>query len=540
MKAKLRISYKIKFLILLSLVLFGCSESWLDYDKRGSQIPDTFYKTDAQAFEGLAAAFDRWQSGIGFNYYYLHLGLSDENYAGGGSRGDNGGILEEINEYRFTPDNTGIRGHYQWLYQCVYRANLVINRVTPDTENKKIDVAMAKVLRAYAYFFLVNMWGDVPLVLAELSADEYNQPRTPAADIYAQIEKDLTEAIADLPVRGNLTGDYVNLISKGAAQSILGKAYLFQKKYSEAAAIFDQVITSGDYDLYPDYSKVLRKDSEYGVESVWEIPFITNQNYTSFPGSESGMGVFLIFVSPRETQFYCPSLGIAQPMGWCFLNPHKEVYDAYINAGDNVRRQANIISKTEIETLGGYLQYPAPPSTGYTPYGNDGYIQLRYVNYLTEGEGVVDWFKLANNGTNARMVRFADVLLMAAEANNKKTPADDVKARTYLNRVRTRVSLPDVTSSGEELFAAIKLERKLELFYEGGRYLDLQRWQGDLGTSGEAYLALKDQGKSVPSGVPGAPILQPDAGYKTGKNELLPIPSYEMQVNAEMTQNPGY
>ena len=209
-------------------------------------------------------------------------------------------------------------------------------------------------------------------------------------------------------------------------------------------------------------------------------------------------------------------------------------------AGDVVRRQANIISKAEIETLGGYLQYPAPPAAGSTPYGNDGYIQLRYVNINSEGEGVIDWFKLTNNGTNARMIRFADVLLMAAEANNRKTPADDAKARTYLNRVRTRVSLPDVSSSGSELFAAIKLERKLELFYEGGRYLDLQRWQDDLGTSGDAYLALKDQGKVVPSGVPGSPILQPDAGYKLNKHEYLPIPSYEIQVNSAMTQNPGY
>lgn len=540
MKAISKKINKTKLLILFSLVLFGCSESWLDYDKRGSQIPDTFYKTDAQSFEGLSAAFDSWQSGMGFNYLYLHLGLSDENYAGGGSRGDNGGILEEINEFRFTPDNTGIRGHYQWLYSCIYRANLIVNRVTPDSDNKKIDIAMAKVLRAYAYFFLVNLWGDVPLVLAELAADEYNQPRTPKADVYAQIEKDLTEAIADLPARNSLQGNYKHLISKGAAQSILGKAYLFQKKYTEAANIFDQVITSGDYDLYPDYSKVLRKDSEYGVESVWEIPFMTNQNYTGFPGSESGMGIFLIFVSPRETQFFCPALQIAQPTGWCFLNPHKDIYDSYVAAGDVVRRQANIISKAEIEGLGGYLQYPAPPATGYTPYGNDGYIQLRYVNHLSEGVGVIDWFKLCNNGTNVRMIRFADVLLMAAEANNRKTPADDAKARTYLNRVRTRVSLPDVNSSGADLFAAIKLERKLELFYEGGRYLDLQRWQEDLGSSGDAYLALKDQGKVVPSGIPGSPILQPDAGYKLNKNEYLPIPSYEIQVNSAMTQNPGY
>jgi starch-binding outer membrane protein, SusD/RagB family len=544
MKAILKRFNHIKILVVFSLVLFGCSESWLDYDKRGAQLPDTFYKTDDQAFEGLMAAYDVWQSNLGFNYYYMLDGLSDENYAGGGSRGDNGGILEEINEYRFTSLNTGIQGFYSWFYSCIYRANLIINKVSPDTENKKVDIAMAKTLRAYAYFFAVNLWGDVPLVLHELATTEYVQARTPKADVYAQIEKDLTEAIADLPTRGNLTGDYANLISKGAAQSILGKVYLFEKKYDESAAIFEQVINSNDYGLYPDYSKVLMKESEYGVESVWEIPFVTSQNYLSPFNAESVMGVFLVFVNPRETQFYCPALGIADAMGWSFLNPHKSIYDAYIAAGDVVRRKANIVSKAEIRHQGGKLEFPlnlADTSVvGPTPYGNDGYIQLRFVTYQSEGEGAIDWFKESNNGMNARMIRFADVLLMAAEANNRKSSPDEAKAQAYLNRVRTRVSLPNITSTGDALLAAIKNERRLELFYEGQRYLDLQRWQGDLGTSGDAYIALKDQGKSIPSGVPGAPILQPDAGYKLGKHELLPIPTYEMQVNSAMVQNPGY
>jgi tetratricopeptide (TPR) repeat protein len=531
---------KVIIIVVFSLVLFGCSENWLDYDKRGAQIPDTFYKTDEQAFEGLMAAFDIWQSNMGFNYYYLLDGLSDENYAGGGSRGDNGGILEEVNEYRFTPLNSGIRGFYSWMYSCVYRANLVINRVEPDSEDKQLDIAMAKVLRSYAYFFLVNLWGDVPLVLQELNSDEYVQPRTPKEEVYAQMEQDLQDAIAVLPTRYNLLGNYSNLISKGAAQSILGKVYLFENKYTEAANIFDQVISSNDYDLYPDYSKVLRKESEYGVESVWEIPFVTNQDYSSPFGPESTMGGFLVFVDPRETQFSCPALGITSSMGWCFLNPHKEIYDAYVAAGDTVRRKANIISKPEIEALGGYLQFPVPPAEGYTPYGNDGYVQLRYVSYLSEGEGAIDFFKECNNGTNARMIRYADVLLMAAEANNRKSPADDAKAQQYINRVRARVNLPAVSLTGDDLFAAIKNERKLELFYEGERYLDLQRWQGNLGENGDAYLALKDQGKVVPSGIPGQPILQPDAGYKLNKNELLPIPDYEMQVNSAMIQNPGY
>src|SRR5512145_2776313 len=135
------------------------------------------------------------------------MALSDECYAGGGSRGDNSGILEELNEYRFTPATSAIRSHYSWLYYCIYRSNLLIDNVTADTDNKVLYIAMAKALRGYAYFYLVTMWGDVPLVMHELSANDYNQARTPKAQVWAQIEKDMTEAIADLPVKSKLPAD---------------------------------------------------------------------------------------------------------------------------------------------------------------------------------------------------------------------------------------------------------------------------------------------------------------------------------------------
>jgi hypothetical protein len=309
---------------------------------------------------------------------------------------------------------------------------------------------------------------------------------------------------------------------------MLGKAYLFEKKFDLAAAMFENIIASNEYSLYPDYSKVIRKDTEFGVESLWEISYITTMGYSTTTVYESfGMS----FLAPRPeflpASVY-PKLGLTN-FGWGFMEPHKEFYDAYTKAGDLVRRTTNIIGPDELEALGGKYMNPARTST---PYGNDGYIRLRYLPYLTEGAGSADISKLYNNGTNFRMIRYADVLLMAAEANNRKSTPDDVKAKTYLNLVRSRVQLPAVTSTGTDLFAAIKLERKLELAFEGTRFFDLQRW-------GDAYEALKDQGKSIPDGAGG--FLHPvGAGYKQGKNELLPIPEYEMTVNTAMTQNPGY
>lgn len=518
-----------KIFLLFTLFTFGCSESFLDYDQRGVQTTETFYQTDEQAFEALMAVYNEWQGGAGFTYLYLHQALSDECYAGGGSRGDNSGILEELNEYRFTPTTSAIRNHYSWLYNCINRSNLVIDNVEPDTENKTLYVAMAKALRGYAYFYLVNLWGGVPIILHELSADEYSQPRNTVAEVYAQIEQDMTEAIADIPVRSELDPDYIQLLSKGTVQSMLGKAYLFEEKYDEAASMLQKVIDSGEYDLYPDYSKVLRVDSEFGVEAVWELTFVTTMNYT-WPSGEAALGMWTVMLGPRPE--YLPYSVFANLnlmyYGWGFINPHKELYDAFVGAGDNVRLASNILGPDELEALGGkYLT-----AAGNVPYGSDGYIRLKYQSYLSEGGGADAWTQYSNNGTNCRMIRYADVLLMAAEAYNRS--GDDSKAQTYLNMVRDRVELNPLSSEGIDLFEDIKTERRLELAFEGHRYLDLQRW-------GDAYEAMKDQGKAVPNGSGG--YYTPDgAGYENGKNELLPIPDYEMTVNTalEGDQNPGY
>lgn len=520
-----------RIFIPLIFLSYGCSESFLDYEQRGVKNISTFYKTDEQAFEALMAAFDQWQSGTGWNYMYTHMALSDECYAGGGLRGDNSGVLEELNEYRFTSTTTAIKDHYSWLYNCIYRSNLIIDNVDPNTDNKVLCVAMAKALRGYAYFFLVNMWGDVPLVLHELSGSEYNQSRTPKEKVFEQIEKDLTEAIDNLPEKSSMPQDYKNLITKGTAQAMLGKTYLFERKYAEAASVLEQIIKSGEYGLYPDYSKVLRLESEYGIESLWEIPYVTTMNY-QWPMGESAFGMWSIMLAPRPEYLDVKVFTNLDLMayGWGFINPHKELFDAYTQAGDIIRRNANIISPDSLETLGGSYKTIA----GHIPYGSDGYIRLRYLPYLSEGSGSDSWSKFCNIGTNCRMIRYADVLLMAAEANNRKSSPDDNKAREYVNQVRNRVNLPDLdlNISGNDLFAAIKLERKLEFAFEGQRFLDLQRW-------GDAYEALKEQGKSIPDGSGG--YLHPDgAGYKQNKNELLPIPEYEIMVNPNMKQNNGY
>ena len=517
MKSKIA-RYRILFVFIV-LMFSSCSESFLDTPQTGVTIESEFYKTDEQALQGLMAVYDQLQGEL--TYLYMQMALSDECYAGGGQRGDNGGVVEEINEFRFGPSNTGVRNYFSWNYSGIYRANKVIDNVSPDSENKRFYIAIAKTIRAFHYFNLVTSWGEVPLVLHELKAEEYSQPRKSRNLIWAQIEKDLTEAIIDLPVKSELPSLIRNLASRGTAESLLGKVFLFQKKYDAAAEIFLLVINSGEYDLYPDFSKILRPESENGIESVFEVSFTTSKNYITNPGPESSL--FVKLSSPRESYFEPGTYGIIP--GWGFYNPRESLYDAFNEAKDTVRRKASIISEAELIAAGGKLRN----INGNLPYANDGYIKLKYIMYDKDG-GLPQ--SNANNGTNTRIIRYADVLLMAAEANNRKPVPDDIRALKYINRVRSRVSLPALNSTGDALFAAIKNERRLELAFEAVRFMDLMRW-------GDAYEALKLQGKEVPLGT-GSILYFSEAGYKQSKNELLPIPETEMNVNLEMVQNPGY
>lgn len=516
-------SRKLKFLsrlLLVGLLVWAsCSKEFLDNPQEGTIPEESFYKTDDQALEALMAVFDLMQGSVQWNHFYIHMGLSDESYAGGGQRGDNGGVLEEINEFRFGPNNRGIRDYFSFNYTGIYRCNKLIDNVARNTENKTYCIAMAKALRAFFYYNLVTLWGDVPLVLHELHPGDYSQPRVASALIWNQIETDLTEAIRDLTVRSEMPETYSNLVSKGTAEAILARALLFEKKYDDALVNLEAIIQSDEYDLIPNYDEIYRPSSEFGPESLFEISLVNNQSYLGWPGSESTL--FTVFTSPRQNYF--DGLGIIP--GWGFYNPRKSLYDAYTAAGDTMRRDATMITEENLIEAGGKLR----DISGNLPYACEGIIRVKYVMYEADGGPPTP---RANNGTNPRIIRYADVLLMAAEACNRKAVPDDARALTYINKVRNRVSLPELTLSGEALFQAIKQERRLELAFESVRYIDLLRW-------GDAPEVLEKQGREIPLGN-GSIMYFPEAGFKTGKNEHLPIPEIEMFVNENMVQNPGY
>jgi tetratricopeptide (TPR) repeat protein len=505
------------------LLTTNCSD-FLDTEQRGVTSKDDFYKTDQDTEQALYAIYDKLQhaSGWGTTYsrdaFQFKMVLADDAVAGGGGRGDNY-AGEELDEFVFGPENDIVTHMFSKFYQMIYMANLLIERTEPESEAKKVAIAEAKTLRAYAYFELVTLWGPVPLVTQILEPADYAQPNGEIPAIWAQIEKDLLEAIPDLPLRSQQSAAKKANVSKGTAQSWLGKAYLFQEKFDQAAETFEQVIQSNEYRLLPDFRTLTRHAYEFSEESIFEISFVEdliNPEYTTA----------LAYGGPRESWFKAGTSGITET-GWHYTAPENDLYQAFVEHGETVRLYGTVWSEKELAEAGGSYR----KADNSLPHGTEGYIRIKHGAFTDEfnnGNDALHW----NGGMNSRVTRYADILLMAAEALNRKASPDDLKALGYVNQVRERAEMPPLTSTAAQLFDDIKQERRFEMAFEFSRYQDLLRW-------GDAYEALKDRGKRVPNG-DGTYLEFPNAGFKKGKHELLPFPYTEMNVNPNLKQNPGY
>ncbi len=493
----------------LSILMIApaCKKSFLDQDVPGKLSEQEFYKTDQDATQAVAAVYDIMQAHYNTAWtsmFVVKLMLGDESNAGGSGPGDQPGYQSLDKMAGLDSENGAVRAVWQLSYQTIYRANKVVANVTPDNALRKRLVAEAKVLRAYSYLDLVTLWGDVPLVLSDIAPTDYkNTTRTAKAAVYAQIDKDLTEAIVDLPLKSAYGAADKFRVSKGTAQSLLGRSLLYQGKWNESATQLEAVIVSNEYDLEPSVGIAMSDKAEFGKESVFETSFTKGQAYDwgNFPwGAQPESNIHIQLMGPRS-DYYVKAPADSLLGGWGFSPPTAKMWNAFIAAGDVNRRRSTIMSEAELKAAGGNWTDP-------TAYEYAGYFQRKYGSYSTQAGGPITEL---NYGTNYRLVRFADVLLMAAEAYNKAN--NDAKARPYLNRVRTRSGLTGVGTSGTALFEDIVKERQLELAFEGFRYIDLVRW-------GRAATELAASGYSA-------------------KNALLPIPATDVRT-AGLTQNSGY
>ncbi len=484
----------------------GCKK-FLEQEVPGAYPEQDFYKTDGDVTQATIGVYDMMQAHYNNNWaslYMIKTLLSDESNAGGSDAGDQPGY-QTLDNYNFDATNDKVRDAWRMCYFTIYRANKVVNNSDANSDLRKRSIAEAKVLRAYNYLELVSLWGDVPLVLNDIPPSAYTSTgRAKKADVYAQIEKDLNEAIQVLPLKSAYSVAEKFRVSKGTAQAILGKVYLFQQKWNEAATQLETVITSNQYSLAPSIGAAFSRNFEFGQESVFEISYTNMRSYDwgNFPwGGAPESNIHIQLMGPRG-DYYTKAPSDSLIGGWGFILPKQKLWDAFIAANDVNRRRQTIMSVGELTAAGGNWSNP-------TAYDYEGYFQRKYGAFQSQTGNPIGEL---NYGTNWRHIRYADVLLMAAEAFNKA--GNDVKARTYLNLVRQRSSLPDVSSSGTTLFTAIVNERQLELAFEGVRFVDLVRWG----------LANQELGT---------------LGFKANKHELLPIPDYDVRTGG-LAQNTGY
>lgn len=551
-------SYKQFTVALISLLfLAGCSSSFLDMEQPGVTQVKNYYKTDADATGGIISCYNMMRamnSSVWTSFWMTKESLSDDIYTGGENSGDRP-EYQELNKFTFGPTNGPITNIYRYSYMVIYRANMIVDNFKTPTPYQKIVIAEAKAIRAYMYFELATLYGNVPLVLHELLPTEYAQPNSTSitnADgtitptgLYTQIEKDLTEAMADLPLRSQLkaSGSDLSRFSKGTAQAFLGKTQLYEKKYTDAAKTLNALIATSEYSLYQlaeinnDYTQLLRKSTEFGKESIFEISYSSDRandwsnafgDLWNDPSRTNPANMVWQLCGPRGDQgFNGGTTGVNG--GWGFGYPTLDLWKAYKDAGDSVRVQASILTESQVIAKGGTMG-----KDGNFMWGCPGLVRLKYTTWANETSSAAGAVPDLCYGSNLRIIRYSDVLLMASEANLLATPADATTALGQINQVRSRVNLLPLASLTLD---NIKLERRLELSFEGCRYQDLVRW-------GDAKNVLKDQGKSVPTGKRIGGVLQFNtnsaAGFIAPKNNMFPIPFNEMSSNPNVKQNPGY
>lgn len=495
-------------IICLSALMLGSGcKKFLEQEVPGAFPEQDFYKTDADATQAVFGVYDMMQAHYNNNWaslYMIKTLLSDESNAGGSDAGDQPGY-QTLDNFNFDATNDKVRDAWRMCYFTIYRANKVINRVDPGSALRTRLIAEAKVLRAYNYFELVSLWGDVPLVLNDVPPAQYTSTgRKPKAEVYAQIEKDLQDAIAVLPQKSAYAASDRFRVSKGTAQALLGKAYLYQQRWADAGTQLDAVITSGQYSLSSSIGTTFSKNHEFGQESIFEVSYTSERAYDwgNFPwGGAPESNIHIQLMGPRA-DYYTKAPSDSLIGGWGFILPKQKLWDAYIAAGDVNRRRQTIMSAGELIAAGGNWSNP-------TAYDYEGFFQRKYGSFQSQTGAPIGEL---NYGTNWRQIRYADVLLMAAEAFHKA--GNDPKARGYLNDVRNRSGLAPVSSSGAALFTDIIKERQLELAFEGFRFTDLVRWG----------MASAELGS---------------LGFVAAKHSLLPIPDYDVKTGG-LTQNPGY
>ncbi len=505
---------------LLIILLFTSCEDFLDLKPLDQVVSSNFYQTEDDAKKALVAIYDAltYQSSPGVAWApFLTVSdiLSDDAYAGGSDANDG---MDENELNTFNIPTTSLIAHSIWIknYTGIYRANLyleIIENIDASDDFKSRTIAEAKFLRAYFYFEQVRFFENIPLLTVTIKGpSEYQQQQATPQAVYNQVALDLVEAIPDLPE--TIPTAEAGRVSKWAAQALLARVYLFHSgvyggdlnangtpvTQSVVLGHLDDLILRSGHDLFLNYADNFKLAGEFGIESVFEISYGDTPAWWDWEYPQGGNGNL-------AAQMQGPRVTGSQKWnrGWSFAPVnHKLALDL---TGDP-RFQYTILTEDELD------------GTLVKGYQHTGYFSKKYSSDK-EHWGSDGQFEL-NRTCNYRVIRFSDVLLMAAELGS-------ANAQDYLDRVRTRVGLPSVPASLENILR----ERRLELSLEGIRYFDVLR-------RGLAYANQELTHSFYGPNYVGDQILF-NVTFNSATKGFLPIPQTEIDLSAGTFQpNDGY
>jgi hypothetical protein len=429
----------------------------------------------------------------------------------GSSASDGAAWANQYDDFNYSPSMSGIATYWTENYAIVHIANKVLADIKEAeakgalAEGDQINKAEALFFRAFIYFNLVRAFGEVPLIDFPITdAAEANVPKSSVEKIYERIDADLRDA-AVLPIPRTWGTQYPGRLTWGAVKALHAKTYLQRNNWGSALSLASEVIGSQLYDLNTPFGKVFREDGENCSESIWELQCTYDASITDINNVGSQ---------------YCQVQGVRGAgdwnLGWGWHTPTQTLANAF-ETGDPRKDETLLYFYT---TGGDPATCPANTPWGEKPMANADVV-AKYFNKKAYGDPALRASQAKDSRwVNIRMIRYPDVLLMAAEAANEQGATAD--ALGYLEQVRARARagnsavLPEVTTTDKALLrAAIKHERRVELAMEWDRFYDLVRW-GD------------------------APAILGAAGYQP-KHQYLPLPQAEIdKSNGVLVQNPNY
>lgn len=507
--------------IIASLLLFSCSDDFLDRQPLDSQVSSTFYKTENDARRALVSIYDvlGYQSTPGVSWApYLTVSdiLSDDSYAGGADAND-GQDENELDKFNIPTSSQIALSIWKKNYTGIYRANLLLEKIDgidASDEFKSQVIAECKFLRAYFYFEQVKFFENIPLLTNTInSPEEYIQEQNTPKEVYDQIALDLVDAIEVLPAA--ISSTEPGRVNKWAAEALLARVFLFyngvygdnlqagSETIDQAATLtyLEDLISNSGHALLEEYDDVFRNSSEFSLESVFEISYGDSPVWWDWNYPRGGEGNLAAQMQgPRVTG------SDNFNRGWSFAPVS---YKLFLDMENDPRLSATILQESDLD--GNLVK----------GYQHTGYFSAKYTSDA-EHYGSGGQFEL-NRTTNYRVIRYSDVLLMAAELGS-------ANAQSYLDMVRSRAGLESVPATKENILK----ERRLELSLEGHRYFDVLRQGLDVAADELTVVGLRgplyidDQ-------------VEYDVNFDEATRGFLPIPQTEMDLSSgTFQQNDGY